>query len=245
MEILNQLIEHFVAPGRGYGSSIGDDRGYGCGYGSGTASGDGSGYGRGCGSGIGDGNDCGYGYGYGYGRGCVDGYDDGYGMGGLISFNNEPVYYVDGIPTIINKVRGNLAKGYAINDDLTTAPCYIVKHNGLFAHGKTIKEAEQALEEKIFSRMNIDEKIDAFLKKFNLIDSYPAKDFYEWHHKLTGSCKFGRDHFIKNHSIDIENGMYTVQEFVDITKNEFGSPIIKKLDERIKKEESYVASEQM
>ena len=240
MESLNQLIERFVTPiynGRDYGDGDGDGYGCGCGYGSGYGygCGSGSGYGYGCGSGSGDGSD----YGYGCGDGSGDGGDYGYGngYGDLILFNNEPVYYVDGIPTIISKVHGNLAKGHVINADLTTTPCYVVKYDDLFAHGQTVKEAELALEEKIFSRMDVDEKINAFLKKFNLVDKYPAKDFYEWHHKLTGSCEFGRNRFIKDHSIDIENGMYTVQEFINITKNDFGGSIIKQLAERIESDE--------
>ena len=240
MESLNQLIERFVTPiYNGYGYGYG--RGYGDAYGWGDGSGDGSGsgYGDGSGRGYGDGSGSGDGSGDGSGSGCGDGSGDGYGDidGSLISFNNELIYYVDGIPTIISKVHGNLAKGYVINADLTTTPCYVIKHNNLFAHGETVKEAEQALEKKIFSRMNADEKIDAFLKKFNLVDKYPAKDFYEWHHKLTGSCEFGRNQFVKNHFIDIENGMYTVQEFIDITKNDFGGSIIEQLAERIESDE--------
>ena len=103
----------------------------------------------------------------------------------------------------------------------------------MFAHGATIKEAEKALQDKIFETMNTDEKINAFLEIFKLDVKYPAKDFYEWHHKLTGSCEFGRNAFCKNHDIDLENGLYTVQEFIEITKNDYGSSIIEQLAERI------------
>jgi hypothetical protein len=96
-----------------------------------------------------------------------------------------------------------------------------------------LKEAEAALAEKIFDNMDTDEKIDAFLKEFDLTSKYPAKMFYEWHHKLTGSCEFGRNQFVKNHDIDIENGMYTVREFIDITKGDYGGQIIEQIAERI------------
>lgn len=82
--------------------------------------------------------------------------------------------------------------------------------------------------------MDVDGKIDAFIADFNLTNKYPAKRFYDWHHKLTGSCEFGRNKFVKDHSIDIDNGMYTVQEFIDITKNDYGGSVIEKLEHRIK-----------
>jgi hypothetical protein len=82
--------------------------------------------------------------------------------------------------------------------------------------------------------MDTDEKIELFLKEFDLNTKYSAKTFYDWHHKLTGSCEFGRNAFCKSHDIDLENGMYTVKEFIDITENDFGGEIIKQLKEKIK-----------
>ncbi len=152
---------------------------------------------------------------------------------GLISFNGNKVYYIDNVPTVIEKVKSNLAKGYTVNADLTTERCYVIKHNDLFAHGETIKEAEKALQDKVFATMDTDEKIEVFLNEFDLESKYPARAFYDWHNKLTGSCEFGRNAFIKNHGIDLENGMYTVKEFIEITKNDFGGEIIKQLAERI------------
>ena len=178
----------------------------------------------------------GYGSGDGYGYGSGDGDGSGYGSGdgyGLISFDGQDVHYIDGMPTVIEKVRGNLAKGFTINNALTTSPCYFVKSRILFAHGSTLEEAQKSLQDKIFDNMDIDEKIDMFLEQFNTTDKYPAKEFYDWHNKLTGSCSFGRDSFCRNHGIDLENGMYTVQEFIEITENDYGSAVIKQLKERI------------
>ena len=55
--------------------------------------------------------------------------------------------------------------------------------------------------------------------------------FFEWHNKLTGSCEFGRNSFIKNHGINLDD-MYSVSEFINITKNDYGSEIIRQLGER-------------
>lgn len=203
----------------GYGNGYGSDNGGG--YGSGS----GDGYG---GYGDGDGNGDGYSGGYGYGYSGGDGYGDG-----LISFNGFRVNYIDGMATVIKQVKGNLAKGFIINNNLTTENCYVVKNGSLFAHGRTLKEARKALRDKIFDDMDVDEKIDLFLKKFNLTDKYPAKDFYEWHHILTGSCEMGRNTFVKNHGIDLENDKYTVREFIDLTKDDYGGDIIKSLEEQL------------
>ena len=248
MAAITNLIERFLAidigygsgdgSGDGSGSGYGDGYGYGYGYGSGdgSGSGDGDGYGYGYGDGSGDGDGYGYGYGdgsgYGYGYGSGDG--DGYGYGyGLISFKGQKVYYIDQMPTVIENVHGNLAKGYTINGDLTTVPCFIAKGENKFAHGVNFEEAQKALQDKIFDDMDTDAKIDAFLNEFQPDVKYPAKSFYDWHHKLTGSCEFGRNSFIKNHGIDIETGMYTVNEFIEITKNDFGGDIIRQIEERI------------
>ena len=81
--------------------------------------------------------------GNGYGSGDGDGY--GYGSGdGVKSINGMAVHLVDGIQTIITAVKMALAKGFILNNDLTMTPCYIAKGNGYFAHGQTVKEAQEA-----------------------------------------------------------------------------------------------------
>jgi hypothetical protein len=230
MEEVKDKIELFL--------SVSSGSGYGDGSGYGSGSGSGSGYGDGSGSGYGDGSGYGYGDGSGYGSGSGSGDGSGYGSGsgdgsGLKSFDKQNVYYIDNIPTVIERVHGNLAKGFIVNKDLTTEKCYVAKGNDMFAHGATAKEAADALQAKIIAKMDPDEKIEEFLKSFSPGTKYPAKAFYDWHHILTGSCEFGRNAFVKNHGIDLENGIYTVEEFIELTKNDFGGDIIKQLEERL------------
>ena len=70
-----------------------------------------------------------------------------------------------------------------------------------------------------------------FTERFKLDKTYPAKEFYIWHNKLTGSCEMGRKAFVKDHGIDIENDSMTVAEFIHLTKDSYGGSIIKKLAE--------------
>ena len=200
--------------------------------GSGYSDGDGSGYSDGDGSGYVSGS--GYGSGYGSGSGYVSGYGSGSGSGsgdGIKMFDGKAVYQVDGIPTIIDKVMLSLAKGYILNNDFTLTPCRIAKENGYFAHGKTCKEAQEALQAKIFENMDTEQTIDKFIETFKKGEKYPGHMFYEWHHYLTGSCKMGRDSFVHNHGINLDD-MYTVDEFMELCKNDYGREIFQKLSDR-------------
>ena len=232
-------ILEFISSGSGYGygyhdnydNGSGDGSGCGSGYGYSDSYSDGSGDGSGSGSGDGYAfGDC-YGSGYGSGDGYAsgDGFGDGYGSG-LKSINGKKIYMIDGIATTISHIHGNTAKGTIVNRDLTETPCYIVKEGKYFAHGKTLAEVREALQDKLFYEMPVEKRIAAFWKCHKKGVKYPTKDFFEWHHKLTRSCLMGRQQFAKDHGVDLDGEM-TVEEFIDLTKNAFGGDIIKRLEE--------------
>ena len=168
----------------------------------------------------------GSGSGYGYGSG----YDDGSGSGsGIKSFNGEPVYIIDDVPTILRHVRGNVAHGAILNLDLTTTNCYVAKQDNCFAHGETLAKAMEALRNKLFEDMPEEERIAAFLKETEDGKAYPAQYFYDWHHRLTGSCDMGRRQFARDHGIDVDNTTMTLREFLDLTKDTYGGSVIRKV----------------
>ena len=174
----------------------------------------------------------GSGYGYGYGSGSDYGYGSGSGYGdgdGLKSINGKKIYMVDDIATTVSHIHRNTAKGTIVNSDLTETPCYIVKEGRYFAHGKTLAEANAALQDKFFDEMPAEERIAAFWACHKKGVKYPTKDFFEWHHKLTGSCLMGRKQFAKDHGVDLDGEM-TVEEFIALTKNAFGGEIIRQLE---------------
>ena len=171
-------------------------------------------------SGSGDG----YGDGYGSGDGDGYGYGDGYG---IRSFNGEPVYNIDGLPTILRHVRGNVAHGVILNLDLTTANCYVAKQDNIFAHGETLAKAMEALSGKLFGDMPVEERIAAFLKETEDGRAYPAQYFYDWHHRLTGSCDMGRRQFARDHGIDVDSDTMTLREFLAMTKDAYGGSVIR------------------
>ena len=233
---LDEKIKAFLAASSGDGS--GDGYGYGSGYGdgSGDGSGDGYGYGSGYGSGSGDGDGDGSGDGSGAGYGYGSGY--GYGDGsGIKSFNGEPVFRIDGVNTLIRSVRGNTAHGAIVNEDLTLTPCYIVKQENVFAHGETLRGAMEALRDKLFEDMPEDERIDAFLRETDREKTYPTQYFYDWHHRLTGSCDMGRKQFARDHGVDLEHGMMTLTEFLELTKDAYGGDVIRKVISKLQEVE--------
>ena len=161
------------------------------------------------------------------------GHGYGSGSGGIKSYNCKSVCLVDGIQTIITAVKGNLAKGYIVNRDLTLTSCYIAENGNKFAHGKTLKEAVSALQDKILEDMSEEERVSAFMECHNYDGIYPVSDLYDWHHRLTGSCEMGRQQFAKNHGIDLDGEM-SVKTFIKLTKSAYGGDVIKKLEKEYK-----------
>ena len=194
--------------------------------------GSGSGYGGGDGYGCGEGG-YGYGYGYGNGNGDEDGSGDGCGCGsgsGIKIFNNQNVYRIDNIATIISSIRNNIAKGFILQSDFTLTPCYVVKQDNYFSHGLTLKEAFESLQEKLYQNESLEERIIKFKNKFvDFKAKYPASELFIWHNILTGSCKMGRESFVKDHNINIQTDTFTIYEFIELTKGSYNGENIKLL----------------
>ena len=198
------------------------------GYGddSGDGYGDGSRYGDGYSDGSGDG----YGYGSGYGSGTGYGSGSGYGYG-LKSINGQTVDMIDRVPTILTRIVGNVAKGFIVRNDLSLAPTFVCKQGNTFAHGETLHKAREALLEKLFDDMPTEERIAAFCAEFKPGVKRQATDFFSWHHRLTGSCEQGRREFARQHDVDIDNDVLTPEEFFALTRDSYGSSIIRQTEE--------------
>ena len=229
MEAIKEFLNISYGSGSGYGYGSGSGYGYGSGFGYGSGSGYGDGYGYGDGDGYGYGSGSGYGYGSGYGDGY--GYGDGDGDG-VKTFCGKNVYLIDGVTTIIESVRGNIAKGHILQNDLSLTPCFVVKENGKFAHGSTLRGAFEALQEKLYDDSTEEERILKFREHFtDFSKKYPARELFVWHHVLTGSCKAGREAFCRDRGIDVDKDEFTVYEFIGLTKDSYGGETIKKLSE--------------
>ena len=245
VSVTREEVQRFlsVKTNIGYGCGSGKGTDYGSGYGGGDGYGDGRGCGSGychhygfgyiCGDGVGNGSDSGYGYGYGSGNGNGDCNESGEGSGisvmNIKTFNGHIIDYIDGVPTIIIHIHNNVASGFIIGFDMTLIPCYVAKAGNYFAHGKTLKDAVKDAEAKEVREMPIEERIEKFIEVFGSLDSeHTGKEFYDWHHILTGSCRMGRDKFCEENGIDLTK-KYSVRYFLNITENSYGGEVIKEI----------------
>ena len=166
--------------------------------------------------------------GSGSGSGSGDGSGDGSGYG-VAEINGLSVHEIDGVPTVLYHIRGNIAKGAILRDDLTLEPCFVVKGSGYFAHGESVRKAMEALTDKIMEDMPEDERIAEFVKVYpEYRKPYPNRDLYDWHHRLTGSCEMGRNEFVSSNGLNLD-GETTVEDFVKLTRNSYGGSTIRKL----------------
>ena len=211
-----ESIERFLGDGNGNGN--GDGYGYGYGNGDGFGNGDGYGYGSGYGNGNGDGNGNGNGDGYGY---------------GISEYEGKKVYNIDDVPTIIESIKGDIAKGYTLRNNTQLVECFIAKCGGFFAHGETAKQAMLDARAKYEQNKPLTERIADTIKKYPTLDTIvPNEELYVLHNILTGSCAFGRDEFVRRHGIDVKNGSMTMKDFIDLTRNDYGGSAIVELERK-------------
>lgn len=154
------------------------------------------------------------------------------GASTICGFHNaQRMYSIDEMPTVINSVHGNFAKGAIIvngqRDD-----CYIAKVGTCYAHGDTIAEAFHFANTKAKHAIPYEQRIEEFVTKYPSLDIVVAnKELFSWHNYLTGSCETGRRAFAKEHSIDVENGAMTIREFLSLTRDSYGGSVINQLKE--------------
>lgn len=233
MEVLTrEAFLHTEFEGNGYGPCSGSGSHFGSGFGSSSVDGPVSGVGCGYGSGAGDSYGSGCGGGYLSSSGCDDGSGGRRGSGdGIKSFNGQSVDMIDGVPTILTRIIGNVAKGFIVGPDFLLAPTFVCKQGNTFAHGETLHKAREALLEKLFDDMPTEERITAFCKEFKPGVKRPATDFFSWHHRLTGSCEQGRREFARQHDVDIDSDELTPEEFFALTRDSYGGSIIRQTEE--------------
>ena len=199
---------------------IGNGTGYGCGTSEYT---DGKGNGRG--SGEGSGSFTTKGNGLGQNTFYINSNDNI--LTSVISVEGSKIYIIDEIPTTIDSIKGNIAQGRILNADMTWKPCYIVRVENSFAHGETSHEAFRDATQKSLSTKPLSIKLQKFKKRFpSLDDTAKVSELYNWHNTLTGSCKMGRKHWCSEHGYNVDTDISTIRNFLEETKDSFGSNII-------------------
>lgn len=186
---------------------------------------------------VSSGSGSGYGYGYGYGDGNGSGYGDGNGYGNgyddgsLHSVNGHAVHCIDGMPTVITSIHGNIAQGGIVKQDFTLKPYYIARVGDFFAHGDTLHDAVRDATEKALQAEPVEERVARFKAAYpDYNKPVSCRELFDWHHILTGSCEAGRRQFCRDHGIDLD-ASYTVRYFIDLTRDAYGGDVIKLLDD--------------
>lgn len=142
---------------------------------------------------------------------------------------DDNIYDIDGVPTAIDHIRGNIAKCRILQADMTWRPCFVVRIGDNYAHGVTIHDAQRDAMKKHMQSSSIEERLQMFKDSFPDYDEpVHAKELFDWHNVLTGSCLFGRQQWCKDNNIDMDRN-YTVMEFIALTEDSYGGENIKKL----------------
>ena len=148
----------------------------------------------------------------------------------MMEYDGKKLYNIDGVPTAIESVHGNLAKGFSIQDNCIKVPCYVAKVDDCFAHGATAEEAYRDAQAKAFQNKPIEERVKSVAEQHPDVDAKIAnKELFAIHNMLTGSCEFGRRQFAEQHDIDVEHGSMTMREFCTLTKDAYGGENIRML----------------
>ena len=80
--------------------------------------------------------------------------------------------------------------------------------------------------------MTTEERIEAFVEAFPLIDTFVrSSELFRWHNILTGSSEQGRKAFCADHGLNLD-AEYTLAQFITLTINAYGGDVIKQLKER-------------
>jgi hypothetical protein len=116
---------------------------------------------------------------------------------------------IDGIFCEILSEKKNVIKVKTGNEIV-----YIINVDGVYSHGKTIKEARESLIYKISNRDTSpydNMTVDTILTVAESIKMYRV---------ITGACEFGTKHFVK--MTDIKKKKYTIKEIMEITSGQYG-----------------------
>ena len=157
---------------------------------------------------------------------------DGSGDGNNIilkMLHKKTVFDIDGMAFIPEKVKNNFVSGISISKkNFSETQCFLGKFENCVAHGKTIKEALLSAQEKYFSSIDFEQKKEQLLKLFEEKNKLSVKELYSWHGILTGSCRFGRSEFQKEHNLK-DDDLLSLDEFIQLTENSFGGDKIRLL----------------
>ena len=122
------------------------------------------------------------------------------------------VIEIDGINTAILSKKGNAYRVWILGDDKES---FVFEENGVFAHGKTLKEARESLIYKIGNR---DTSLYEGYKLNTIVSKEEAIKMYRI---ITGACEYGVKRFVESQTKTKKK--YRVSEIIEITDGQYGN----------------------
>jgi hypothetical protein len=126
--------------------------------------------------------------------------------------NDKKYIKVDGIFSEVINERDNIIKTRNIGSNKDT---YIVTDGEKYAHGDSIKSAQESLIFKITDRDSSE------FKELNPNEPQPISTLIQAYRTITGACEFGVRDFIQRKNLEM-NEKYPINHIIEITKSEYG-----------------------
>ena len=137
------------------------------------------------------------------------------------SFMNQGYLWADNILAKIIEHKKNV---YKIQICGQIKISYCIEVDGIYSHGKTIKEAKESLIYKI------SERDTSKYENYTLDTVITFEDAIKMYRCITGACEGGTRHFVENVLQD-KRKKYTIKEVIELTKGQYNN---KKLQEFFK-----------
>ncbi len=129
---------------------------------------------------------------------------------GLYNKEFREVIEVDGVQSLLIKTKNNIREIVLRGEYI---PSYIFAKDGIYAHGRTVK---QAYRDWLFKQSDRD------VSKYENIkpdDIYDLNFWYECYRNITGACATGTENFIEQYK---PKNKMTLDEVIEITQGQYG-----------------------
>ena len=121
----------------------------------------------------------------------------------------------DKIPAAVLNYRKGVYKVVTFDDFVRGEITYIVEKDGVYSHGKTIKEARESFIYKISNR-----DTSAF-GNMTLDTVVSFEEAVKMYRAITGACEAGTKHFVGG--LRELKPRYTIAEIIELTEGQFGA----------------------
>ena len=130
--------------------------------------------------------------------------------GDIYLYKDEYLSFFDGVRKKVIKQRKQKDMDIYYFED---GVC--IKKDGIYSHGKNLKEAKEDWIYKVSNRDTSD------YKDMNLDTIVTFEEMIKIYRTITGACGFGCKDFIKSNKVKKQD--YSIQEIIDLTQNQYGS----------------------